>query len=70
VHSFLFADDQVVITRGVDDVNFMGIVSEFVLQIFYGKTETQRSFTVIANQWDSNPNCERVRVFGVVSSRE
>jgi hypothetical protein len=43
VHNLLFADDQVVITRGVEDANYIGRKLEeyekWVLKINYGKTE-------------------------------
>jgi hypothetical protein len=61
VQDLLLADDQVIIIRGVDDVNYMGIKSEeefheLGLKIFYGKSDTQRSFEVIANQREIIPN--------------
>jgi hypothetical protein len=70
VHNLLFADDQVVITRGVEDANYIGRKLEeeyerWGLKIYYEKTE-YRGFT---SQWEYNPNCKTIQVFWINSPR-
>jgi hypothetical protein len=62
VHNLLFVDDQVVVTRGVEDAKYIGRNWKKNTRNKFWKNGIfrYRSFREISNQWEYNPNCKAV----------